>query len=93
MQLVGATGGFIRKPFLFKGIMQGLFAGIIANLMLGVVIYTTLKNIPDFEQVTDLKMMIFLFGIVILFGVVISGLSTFFAIRKYLRLHSDDLHY
>ena len=93
MQLVGATGGFIRKPFLMNGVKHGIIAGIIANLILGIVIYAAVKKIPDLEQVTDTRMMIYLFGIVLALGVFISGISTFFAVRKYLRLSSEELHY
>ena len=93
MQLVGATGGFIRKPFLMSGIKHGIIAGVIANLILGGIIYAALKKIPDLEQITDTGMMIYLFGIVLILGVFISGISTFFAVRRYLRLSSEDLHY
>jgi len=93
MQLVGATGGFIRKPFLLNGIKHGVVAGIIANLILGGIIYAALKKIPDLEQVTDVSMMIYLFGIIFVLGVLISGISTFFAVRKYLRLSSEELYY
>jgi cell division transport system permease protein len=93
MQLVGATGGFIRKPFLMNGIKHGLISGLIANLILGGIIYAALKKIPDLEQVTDVSMMVYLFGIVLALGVFISGFSTFFAVRKYLRLSSEELYY
>ena len=93
MQLVGATGGFIRKPFLLNGIKHGIISGIIANLILGGIIYAALQKIPDLEQVTDVSMMIYLFGIVLILGVLISGISTFFAVRKYLRLSSEELYY
>ncbi|MBI4944843.1 MAG: cell division protein FtsX [Bacteroidetes bacterium] len=93
MQLVGATGGFIRKPFLLNGIKYGIIAGIIANLILGGILYAALKKIPDLEQITDVSMMIYLFGIVFVFGILISGVSTFFAVRRYLRLSSEELYY
>ena len=93
MQLVGATGGFIRKPFLVNGVKHGIIAGILANLILGAIIYTAVKKIPDIEQITDTGMMIYLFGIVLALGVFISGISTFFAVRKYLRLSSEELYY
>ena len=92
MQLVGATGGFIRWPFLINGIQQGLLAGIFANLILASALYTASNRIPDLASLTDLKMILWLFGIVMILGVFISGFSTFFAIRKYLRLQSEDLH-
>jgi cell division transport system permease protein len=93
MQLVGATAGFIRKPFLLNGIKHGIISGIIANLILGGIIYAALKNIPDLEKVTDVRMMIYLYGIILILGILISGISTFFAVRKYLRLSSEELYY
>ncbi|HEY4798858.1 MAG TPA: permease-like cell division protein FtsX [Bacteroidia bacterium] len=92
MQLVGATGGFIRKPFLTNGLQHGILAGIISCLMLWGMIFAAIKKIPDLEQVTDAQLMIYLFGMVIALGIIISGISTFFAVRKYLRLSSDKLY-
>jgi cell division transport system permease protein len=92
MQLVGATGGFIRKPFLLRGIQHGIIAGLFANLMLWGIVYTTIRKIPDLEQVTDTAMTIYLLGIVMISGVMISGISTFFAVSKYLRANSEELY-
>lgn len=93
MQLVGATGNFIRKPFLIDGIKQGIISGFIASIMLWGIIFTAIKKIPDLEQVTDMQMMIFLFVIIFLIGIFISGVSTFFAVRKYLRLSAEELYH
>jgi cell division transport system permease protein len=93
MQLVGATGGFIRKPFLLRGIQHGILAGMFANLLLWGIVYTAIKKIPDLEQVTDTMMMVYLFGIVLVMGIMISGISTFFAVSKYLRSNSEELYY
>lgn len=93
MQSVGATGGFIRKPFLLNGLKHGILAGFIANLLLGAIIYAVIKKIPDLEQITDVNMMLYIFGIVFAFGILISGISTFFAVRKYLRLSSEGMYY
>lgn len=93
MQLVGATGGFIRKPFLINGLKHGIISGAISCLLLWALIFTATKKIPDLEQLTDMQMMIYLFAIVMVSGIVISGISTFFAVRKYLRLSSEELYY
>jgi cell division transport system permease protein len=93
MQLVGATAGFIRKPFLINGIKHGIIAGIIANLMLGGLIYAAIKKVPDIDRIIDIHITIYLFGIVLILGIFISGISTYFAVRKYLRLSADELYY
>jgi len=92
MQLVGATKGFIRRPFVIKGIMQGIYAGIIAVVLLVGLLYLAQREIPELLYLQDEKLIAILFSFVILLGVLISWLSTFLAVRKYLRLKIDDLY-
>jgi cell division transport system permease protein len=92
MQLVGATGSFIRKPFLLTGIKQGIIAGVIAGLMLYSLVYAAIKKIPDLAEVADTRMLIFLLGVILVFGIIISGVSTFFSVRKYLLASSEELY-
>lgn len=92
MQLVGATKGFIRKPFLLTGIQHGIVSGVISCLLLWAIVLLATNKIPDLEKLTDTMMMIYLFCFVIITGIIISYTSTFFAVRKYLRLKSEDLY-
>lgn len=93
MQLVGATQGFVSRPFVFKGIKHGIYGAIIAILMLIGVLYFAQKQLPELVELQDEKMLATLFGMVIVIGVIISGISTALAVRKYLRSKTDDLHY
>ncbi len=93
MQLVGATQGFIRRPFVLNGIKHGIYGAIIAIGMLIGVLYSAQKQLPELVELQDINMLISLFGLVILLGILISGVSTSLAVRKYLRLKSDDLYY
>jgi cell division transport system permease protein len=93
MQLVGATGGFIRKPFLMSGLKHGIISGFISCVMLWGILFAATRKIPDLEQLTDMQMMAYLFGMVLALGIFISFISTFFAVRKYLRLRSEELYY
>jgi cell division transport system permease protein len=92
MQLVGATKGFIRRPFVIKGIMQGIYAGIISVALLVGLLYLAQREIPELLFLQDEQLIAILFGFVILLGILISWLSTFLAVRKYLRLKTDDLY-
>lgn len=92
MQLVGATKGFIRKPFLLYGIWHGLLGGLIAIMILIATLYFADKQIPDLiilQNYTE-------FGIVFLgvvgLGIFISGFSTLLAVNKFLRLKIYDLY-
>lgn len=93
MQLVGATQGFVRRPFVLKGIKHGVYGATIAILMLIGVLYFAQKQLPELVELQDEKMLATLFGLVIILGIIISWISTSLAVRKYLRLKADDLYY
>lgn len=93
MQLVGATQGFIRRPFVLNGIKHGIYGAVIAILMLIGVLYFAQKQLPELAELQDQKMLGTLFGLVIVLGIIISWISTSLAVSKYLRLRSDDLYY
>ncbi len=92
MYLVGATQGFIRKPFILKGIRQGIIAGVVAGFLLGGFLVLSTRYIPDLLQLQDPNLLLILFGGIVLLGVLISGLSAALSVTRYLRLKTDDLH-
>jgi len=93
MQLVGATQGFIRRPFVLNGIKHGIYGAIITILMLIGVLYFAQKQMPELAELQDQNMLATLFGLVIILGILISWISTSLAVRKYLRLKSDELYF
>ena len=93
MQLVGATHGFIRRPFVWKGIANGIMSALFAILLLYAVFYMTQQNIPELVDLQNLEMYLTLFAIVIVLGMVISWFSTTIAVTKYLRAQTGDLYY
>lgn len=93
MQLVGATQGFIRKPFVFSGIRHGIYGALIAIALLIGIIYWAQSEIPELIVLQDVDLFASLFGIVLFLGIFITWICTYFAVRKYLRLKTDDLYY
>ncbi len=93
MQLVGATRRFISRPFIVAGIFQGVIGSIVAILLLSGIIYITQRELPELVNLQDIDMFLSLFGMVILSGILISWLSNYFAVRKYIRLKTDSLYY
>ena len=93
MYLVGATQGFIRRPFIFKGIRQGIVAGLLAGFLLAGFLVLSTNYIPDLLQLQDPNLLAVLFLGIVILGVLISGLSASFSVRKYLRLKTDDLYF
>lgn len=92
MQLIGATQTFIRRPFVFKGIMQGLVGSVIAIILLLASLYGAQKSVPELIDFQDIEMLFSIFVLVIILGIVISWISTWFAVRKYLRIKTDNLY-
>jgi cell division transport system permease protein len=93
MLLVGATGGFIRRPFVLRGIRHGLYGAVIAILLLVGVLYLVQQQLPELFQLQDEKMIATLFALVIALGIIITWISTWLAVHKYLRLKTDELYY
>ncbi len=93
MQLVGATGGFIRRPFLWIGVVQGMYAAFIAIIFLGVILYFSQKELPELVNLQDIALILTLFGFVFITGIVLTYLSTWFAVKRYLRAKADQLYY
>ncbi|MFT4770018.1 MAG: cell division transport system permease protein [Cryomorphaceae bacterium] len=92
MQLVGATGGFIQRPFIWNGILQGLYASFIAILLILGILFAVRHEVPEFFEFNDLIMFVKLFSLVSLLGMVISGISTLFAVRRYLRMDASKIY-
>lgn len=92
MQLVGATGGFIRRPFVGRGVLNGIISGLIAILLLVGVLYWVKNNIPELMELQNINDYLILFSSVIVLGILISWISTSLAVRKFLRMQSGDLY-
>lgn len=92
MQLVGATKGFIRKPFLLYGIWHGLLGGLIAIIILVATLYLGYKQVPDLVMLQNYTEFGIVFLGVIGIGIFISAFSTFLAVNKFLRLKIYDLY-
>ncbi|MHC1706460.1 MAG: cell division protein FtsX [Bacteroidales bacterium] len=92
MQLVGATENFIRMPFMIRGVVQGVYAALAALILLAGTMYVAQQQFSELVDFKDIKLYFILFGFVTLLGIIISWISTFFAVRKYLRLKADFLY-
>jgi cell division transport system permease protein len=92
MQLVGATEGFIRRPMLYRSILHGVISAFIALLMLMLLTYFALEEIPELLELQDPFMLAALVTSIFIMGALISWFSTWLAVRKYLRIRTDLLY-
>jgi len=92
MQLIGATKNFIRRPYILYGIVHGLLGSLIAILLLLFTLQFSQKQIPELVFLRNWYEFGAIFLGVIILGVLIAGLSTYFAVTKYLKAKSHSLY-
>lgn len=92
MQLVGATEHFVRKPFVKQGIVHGIIASILGLLLIFATMWLLIKKIPELANLTTTNEYLVFSIIIILFGLIISTLSTWFSVNKFLRMRLDKLY-
>ena len=93
MQLVGATRSFIRRPFLAKSALHGVYGALIACFMILAIFLSyqnELKSFVDFQNPTALVLLV---GGIFLIGIFITLASTYLAVNKFLRMKFDQLFY
>ena len=93
MHLVGATQWFIKRPFLGQSLWQGILGALLAIGLLVGLLQLAQHYMPDLLAFTDALTLAILFAGVLVLGLLISLASTWFAVGRYLRMNSEDLHW
>ena len=93
MRLVGATKGFIRRPFMTQAVFQGLISSLLAVLLMMGSLSIAQKGLPNIYQLLDYEFLMILFSSIVLLGVVICVLSTYWVINKIVRIDTGALYY
>lgn len=93
MKLVGATWGFIRRPFLTRNFRIGLCSGIMANIFLGGGLYLLAEREPAIITILPLENIIAVGAATIIFGIVITVLCAYSSVNRFLRMKGNDLYF
>lgn len=92
MQLVGATRGFIRKPFLIRAVFQGLASAIVALMLIAGLLWFVHSSLPQLFEVMTKEIFEMTAGAVVLCGVVICVAGTFFDVNKLLSMSKEEIY-
>ena len=92
MQLVGARNWFILRPFLMRAILYGLLSGILAGGAVWLLVNQGVQYIEDLSLIINKSRMINLSISLGIVGMIVSVISSYFAIRKYLKMSLDELY-
>ena len=93
MKLVGASWGFIRRPFLVRNMWVGVLAALMADALLMGMAYMLVKYEPQLVEIITPATLLVVMGSVFVFGVVITCMCAYISINKYLRMKASTLYY
>lgn len=92
MKLVGATRSFIRGPFLVRAAFLGLFASVLALIMLVGILFVIRTEFSQLFEIFTLERLLIVMGIVVASGLIICVLSTYFVVNRLVSLTKDELY-
>ena len=90
---MGATNGFIRKPFIVRNIVDGIFAALMANVIIMGLLYYLAQQYADLRSILQTNDLVYVFASVVVLGIAITYISTIFAVNHYLRMKTNHLYY
>lgn len=92
MKLVGASWGFIRRPFITRNLWIGILSGTVANAILTASAYTAVKYEPELLAIVSPESIMIVAATVMVFGLIITTLCAYISINKYLRMKISELY-
>lgn len=92
MQLVGATNGFIQRPYILRGAMQGTIGGVLAGGLLIGLQQIAVRNVEGLAMLQEYNKLVILVAVVLALGILIGIASTYQSLARYLRMALDDLY-
>ena len=93
MKLVGASWGFIRRPFLLHNLRIGLLSGVVADVLLGAIFYLLMQQEPAVITMLPPVYLAATAVAVILFGVTMTVSCAYISVQQFLRMRGDDLYF
>lgn len=92
MQLVGATNGFIQRPFLMRGATQGIVSALIASFFLIILEQVAVRNIEGMAQLQEYNKLAFVLILLVVLGILVGVVSTTQSLHRYLKMSLDELY-
>lgn len=91
MKLVGATSGFIRRPFILTNVLNGLIASLVAIALLSGLLYYAVEVNSDYAGLVNVTQVLMVYVGMILAGVLMCGMAAVFSTNRFIGLSYDEL--
>ena len=91
-KLVGASWGFIRRPFMYTGLVVGLVAALLACIVLGAGVWSLYQYEPNLTFIITWQVLAATGIAVLLFGLVITSLCSYISVNRFLRMRAQELY-
>ena len=92
MLLVGATPHFVRKPFVTKGLVQGIWGGILAIILLAVALYFGNQSMPEFVDFSKMPVIASILVGILLFSILFTVIISAISVNRYIRIKDERLY-
>ncbi len=92
MKLVGASAGFIRKPFIYSNMLNGIMAAALAIGMLSGLLYYLSNEIDGLSNLISADSLLIAFGTVLVLGILLSVICAIFSVNRFLRMKTENLY-
>ncbi len=92
MQLVGATNAFIRRPFVWRMVFNGIIAAVLASFAITGIVYYVTGVFPEIITIITTNELLATYLVVLVSGIVISAFATATAVNRYLKMTTNKLY-
>jgi len=92
MKLVGASWGFIRRPFIKQALATGIVSSLLADGILAAGVYFLFREEPGASSIITWEMLAITGVAVLICGLLLSMLCTYFSVNKFLKMKAGELY-
>jgi cell division transport system permease protein len=92
MLLIGATRAFVRKPFIIKGFVQGVWGGFIACFLIALMLLESNFILPEFVSFQNITEISVLLAGIFIFSILFTVIVSFFSVNRYIKINRDELY-
>ncbi len=93
MKLVGAQPGFIRKPYIKSGVLNGIISALLGFLFILALLFYFHIEFGVSLNIIKKEALFIVLVVMLLLGIILTAISTYFSVNKYIKMQTDDVYF